>query len=63
MNLEAYRDAIAGTATRPAPWWIVPSDSKAHRNAMVATLVRDALAKIDPQYPPLDPKYVGTVVE
>ncbi len=63
VNMEAYRDAVAGTATRAAPWWIVPSDSKAHRNAMVATVVRDALVKMDPQYPPLDPKYEGTIVE
>ena len=63
QNMTAYVDAVRNTATRYAPWWIVPSDSKPHRNAMVATLVRDALRKIDPQYPPLDPKYIDTKVE
>ncbi len=62
-NMAAYSDAIRYTATKEAPWWIVPSDDKSHRNLMAATLVRDALAKIDPQYPPLDPKYQSVVIE
>jgi PPK2 family polyphosphate:nucleotide phosphotransferase len=53
LNRAAYIDAIRYTATKRAPWWIVPSDSKPHRNLMVATIVRDAFAKMDPQYPPL----------
>ena len=35
---------------------------RTHRNLMVATLVRDALAKIDPKYPPLAPESRGIVV-
>jgi PPK2 family polyphosphate:nucleotide phosphotransferase len=62
-NLDAFTDAIRYTSTRLSPWWVVPSDSKPHRNLMVATLVRDALAKIDPKYPPLDPKYRTVVIE
>ena len=62
-NMEAFNDAIRYTSTRLSPWWIVPSDSKPHRNLMVATLVRTALAAIDPQYPPLDPKYASLVIE
>lgn len=56
-NAEAYTDAIRCTATMDAPWWIVPSDSELHRNLMVATLVRDALANLAPQYPPLPAEY------
>lgn len=63
QNLAAWTDALANTATEDAPWWIVPSNHKPHRNLMVASLVRDALKKLDPQYPPLDPSYRGTVVE
>ena len=62
-NHDAYRDALRYTATRFAPWWIVPSDSKPRRNLMVATLVRDALAKLDPQYPPLKPEYRDLRIE
>jgi hypothetical protein len=30
---------------------------------MVATIVRDALSKMDPQYPPLAPEDVGTTID
>jgi PPK2 family polyphosphate:nucleotide phosphotransferase len=53
LNQAAYTDAIRYTSTKQAPWWIVPSDSKDHRNLMVASIVRDLLVKLDPQYPPL----------
>jgi len=62
LNQAAYLDAIRHTATRGAPWWIVPSDRKGHRDLMVATLVRDALRKMDPRYPPLAPEDVGTKI-
>jgi PPK2 family polyphosphate:nucleotide phosphotransferase len=61
-NMAAYRDAIRATATKAAPWWIVPSDSKAHRNLMAATIVRDALAGMNPRYPPLSATYRGIEV-
>ena len=61
-NMDAYVDAIRATSTKFVPWWIVPSDSKEHRNLMVATLVRDALVKLDPQYPPLAAEYRTIVV-
>ena len=62
-NQAAYTDALRRTSTKAAPWWVVPSDSKDHRNLMVATLVRNALKKLDPQYPPLAPAYRHIVVE
>jgi PPK2 family polyphosphate:nucleotide phosphotransferase len=62
-NMAAYTDAIRSTSTRAAPWWIVPSDSKDDRNLMVATLVRNALAKLDPQYPPLPDAFRSITVD
>ena len=62
-NMAAYSDAIRYTSTRMAPWWVVPSDSKDQRNLMIATLVRNALAKLDPQYPPLPAQFVGLRVD
>ena len=56
-NMQAYTDAIRFTATKDAPWWIVPADDEPRRDLMVATLVRDALAALAPQYPPLKPEY------
>ncbi len=63
LDMVAYTDSIRRTSTKLAPWWIVPADSKPHRNLMVATLVRDALVKIDPHYPPLAADARGIVVE
>ena len=62
-NVGAYTDAIRQTSTKLAPWWIVPADSESHRNLMVATLVRNALAKLDPQYPPLPLEYRDITIE
>ena len=62
-NRKAFTDAIRQTARRFAPWWIVPADRKAHRNLMVATVVRNTLVAMDPHYPPLDPKYREIVVD
>jgi len=51
---EAYEIALERTDTEAAPWYVVPSDRKWYRNLAVATLLRDALADLDPQWPPAD---------
>ncbi|MEJ8838352.1 PPK2 family polyphosphate kinase [Ramlibacter sp. AN1133] len=48
---EAYQRAIGATATRWAPWHIVPADSRSHRDLMVALAVRDALRALPLRYP------------
>ena len=40
---EAYEEAISRTATRQAPWHIVPADAKWYRNLVVARSIADAL--------------------
>jgi PPK2 family polyphosphate:nucleotide phosphotransferase len=52
---RAYQDALAATSTPWAPWTVVPSDSKTHRNLMIATLVRHTLQQLDLRFPPGDP--------
>lgn len=53
--MDAYGTAVDKCSTKHAPWYIIPSDSKTRRNAMIARLVRGALEDMDPQYP--DPGY------
>jgi PPK2 family polyphosphate:nucleotide phosphotransferase len=53
---QAYSDAIAATGTAWAPWTIVPSDSKTHRNLMIATAVKDTLLRLKLRYPPGSPE-------
>lgn len=47
----AYQDAIEGTNTPEAPWYVIPSDRKKYRNWLVGELLREVLLDLDPQYP------------
>lgn len=49
--MDAYDDMVERCSTEHAPWYVVPSDSKSRRNAMIARIVRGALEDMDPQYP------------
>jgi PPK2 family polyphosphate:nucleotide phosphotransferase len=48
---RAYEDAVNRCSTAAAPWYVVPADRKWYRNFAVTTLLREALADIDPEYP------------
>jgi len=54
--MAAYEDAIRNTSTKEAPWFVVPADKKWFSRLVVAGAVLDALERINPQYPALDPK-------
>ncbi len=49
--MAAYEAAIRETATPAAPWFIVPADNKWFTRLVVAAIVVDALAGLDPRYP------------
>ena len=49
--MDAYDDMVERCSTDHAPWYVVPSDSKSRRNAMIARIVRRKLEQMDPQYP------------
>ena len=51
---RAYEGAIAATATKTAPWFVVPADHKWHARLLVAQATVEALERIDPQLPPAD---------
>jgi PPK2 family polyphosphate:nucleotide phosphotransferase len=48
---NAYEDAIRGTATPEAPWYVVPADNKWFTRLAVAAAIVDALASLDLHYP------------
>lgn len=60
---RAYEDAIAATATPQSPWYIVPADSKSHRNLMVADILKTTFDQLRPDYPPPKPELAKVVVE
>ncbi|HYO23422.1 MAG TPA: polyphosphate kinase 2 family protein [Lacipirellulaceae bacterium] len=49
--------------TASAPWHIVPADRKWVRNLVVSRLLRAALEKLDPQFPPAPEGLENVVVE
>ena len=49
--MDAYETAVQRCSTDHAPWYIIPSDSRTRRNAMVARLVRGALEDMDLNWP------------
>jgi PPK2 family polyphosphate:nucleotide phosphotransferase len=53
---DAYEKAIAQTDAAHAPWYIVPADSKPHRDIAVAMLLVEALRAMALRFPPGDPK-------
>jgi len=53
--MEAYEEMIRRTATRPAPWYVVPADNKWFTRAVVAAAVVDALGSLDLHYPEVGP--------
>ncbi|HEV2667280.1 MAG TPA: polyphosphate kinase 2 family protein [Blastocatellia bacterium] len=49
--MEAYEDMIRNTATKAAPWYVVPADNKWFARIVVAAAVIDALDSLDLKYP------------
>ena len=54
--MQAYEDAIRHTATKNAPWYVVPADNKWYMQLIVASAVVDALENLHLAYPTLDAK-------
>ena len=59
----AYRDALAATSTEYAPWYVIPADSKTHRNLMVAELLLRTFEALKLEYPPPKESLKGVEVE
>ena len=52
--MAAYEDAIRRTASREAPWYVVPADNKWYTRLVVAAAIVEALWKLDLVYPGID---------
>jgi PPK2 family polyphosphate:nucleotide phosphotransferase len=48
---RAYEDAIGATDAGHAPWYVVPADSKTHRNLIIATLLLETLQGMKLDWP------------
>ncbi len=59
---QTYEALLNATSTTWARWTVVPANSKTHRSLMIATVVCDALRKLELRYPPGDPALAGITV-
>jgi PPK2 family polyphosphate:nucleotide phosphotransferase len=49
--MTAYEDTIRHTASKEAPWYVVPADNKWFTRVVVAAAIIDTLASLDLRYP------------
>lgn len=59
---RAYEKALAATSTDDASWYVIPADSKRHRNLMIAQLLVETLKEMRLEVPPADPALKGLTV-
>jgi len=52
---EAYEDMIVHTATKDAPWYVVPADNKWFTRLVVAAAIVDTMDALKLAYPTVDP--------
>ena len=49
--MKAYEETIRNTATKHAPWFVVPADNKWYTRVVVAAAVVEGMASLDLNYP------------
>jgi PPK2 family polyphosphate:nucleotide phosphotransferase len=49
--MAAYEEAINRTSTEYAPWHVVPANANWYRNMVVASVIANAMKKLDMKYP------------
>jgi PPK2 family polyphosphate:nucleotide phosphotransferase len=52
--MDAYEDMIRHTATKEAPWYVVPADNKWFTRVVVGAAVIEAMESLDLAYPRVD---------
>ena len=48
---SAYEDAIKNTATKSAPWFVIPADEKWYTHYLIGNIICSELKKLDLSYP------------
>lgn len=60
---DAFEDALRNTSTEHAPWYVVPADHKWFTRLAVADIIVNTLESVDPQYPAVTEKQIGSIAE
>jgi PPK2 family polyphosphate:nucleotide phosphotransferase len=53
---DAYEEMIRNTASKHAPWYVVPADNKWFTRLVISTVIIDTLESLDLAYPRVDGK-------
>jgi PPK2 family polyphosphate:nucleotide phosphotransferase len=61
--MDAYEEMIRNTATKHAPWYVVPADNKWYTRLVVAASLIDTLATLDLAYPKVDKRKLEELEE
>lgn len=61
--MDAYEETIQETATKDAPWYVVPADNKWFTRLVVAAAIIDGLASLDLHYPKVGPEKLKELAE
>ncbi|HEY0108372.1 MAG TPA: polyphosphate kinase 2 family protein, partial [Fibrella sp.] len=54
--MQAYEDAINATATKSAPWYVIPSDDRANQQLIIAQIMTELLESLPVTFPEKDDK-------
>ena len=52
--MEAYEEMVNKTATKKAPWYVIPADDKKNMRLIVAKILVEELKSLDMDYPEVD---------
>jgi polyphosphate kinase 2 (PPK2 family) len=52
--MHAYEEAIRATASKHAPWFVVPADNRWFTRLVVAAAIVEAVEQLDLTYPKVD---------
>jgi hypothetical protein len=52
--MHAFEEAIRATASKQAPWYVVPADNKWFSRLLVAAAIVETVEKLELAYPTVD---------
>jgi PPK2 family polyphosphate:nucleotide phosphotransferase len=59
---RAFEEMLRKCSTEYAPWYVIPADQNWYRNFAIATILRETLERMNPQFPP-EPDLSKIVIE
>jgi len=58
---KAFELCINATATKNAPWYVLPADTKWVTRYLLSEILVKTLEEMDPRYPPMDPEEAAKI--